>query len=77
MRSVYGVDSDLKEADVAITAGCNMAYAAAIMSLAGQGDEVILPVPWYVYTSHIPHNPTQHLSLGTSTISGPSLPRSS
>ncbi|SMH29942.1 aminotransferase [Maritimibacter sp. HL-12] len=32
---------------VAITAGCNQAFAAAIATLAGPGDEVILPVPWY------------------------------
>ncbi len=32
---------------VAITAGCNQAFAAAIATLAGAGDAVILPVPWY------------------------------
>jgi len=32
---------------VAITSGCNQAFAAAIASLAGPGDEVILPTPWY------------------------------
>ncbi|MBW7921807.1 MAG: aminotransferase [Rubellimicrobium sp.] len=32
---------------VAITAGANQAYAAAIATLCGEGDEVILPVPWY------------------------------
>ncbi|MDM7458305.1 MAG: aminotransferase [Paracoccus sp. (in: a-proteobacteria)] len=32
---------------VAITQGCNQAFCAAITSLAGPGDEVILPVPWY------------------------------
>ena len=32
---------------VAITAGCNQAFAAAIAAIAGEGDEVILPVPWY------------------------------
>jgi len=32
---------------VAITAGCNQAFAAAMATLAGPGDEVILPVPWY------------------------------
>lgn len=34
-------------AQVAITAGCNQAYCAAMMAIAGQGDEIILPVPWY------------------------------
>ena len=32
---------------VAITSGCNQAFAAAIVSLCGEGDEVILPVPYY------------------------------
>ncbi|MHA6262099.1 aminotransferase [Arenibacterium sp. CAU 1754] len=32
---------------VAITSGCNQAFAAAISALTGQGDEVILPTPWY------------------------------
>jgi aspartate/methionine/tyrosine aminotransferase len=34
-------------AQVAITAGCNQAFAAAIACLTDQNDEVILPVPWY------------------------------
>lgn len=32
---------------VAITSGCNQAFAAAIMALTDEGDEVILPSPWY------------------------------
>ncbi|WP_226780856.1 aminotransferase [Oceaniglobus trochenteri] len=32
---------------VAITSGCNQAFAAAIATIAGKGDEVILPTPWY------------------------------
>lgn len=32
---------------VAITSGCNEAFAAAIATLAGDGDEVIIPTPWY------------------------------
>ena len=32
---------------VAITQGCNQAFCAAISVLAGAGDEVILPTPWY------------------------------
>ena len=32
---------------VAITAGCNQAFAATIAALCGEGDAVILPVPWY------------------------------
>lgn len=32
---------------VCITSGCNQAFAAAISTLTGEGDEVILPTPWY------------------------------
>lgn len=32
---------------VAITAGCNMAFAAVMNTLAQPGDAVILPLPWY------------------------------
>lgn len=32
---------------VAITSGCNQAFAAALAALTTQGDEVILPTPWY------------------------------
>ncbi len=32
---------------VAITSGCNQAFAATIASLCGVGDGVILPTPWY------------------------------
>jgi aspartate/methionine/tyrosine aminotransferase len=32
---------------VAITSGCNEAFAAALATLAGEGDEVLLPTPWY------------------------------
>lgn len=34
-------------ADVAVTPGCNMAFCAALATLAGPGDAVLLPVPWY------------------------------
>ena len=33
--------------NVAITQGCNQAFCAALSTLAGPGDEVILPTPWY------------------------------
>ncbi|WP_144055559.1 aminotransferase [Octadecabacter antarcticus] len=33
--------------NVAITSGCNQAFAAAISTLCAEGDEVILPVPYY------------------------------
>ena len=32
---------------VAITQGCNQAFTAVMSTLAGTGDEVILPTPWY------------------------------
>ena len=41
----YG--GSITDRQVAITAGCNQAFAAAIFSIAGEGDEVILPTPWY------------------------------
>ncbi|KIC48575.1 aminotransferase [Tateyamaria sp. ANG-S1] len=33
--------------NIAITSGCNQAFAAAIATLCDEGDEVILPTPWY------------------------------
>jgi len=33
--------------EVAVTAGCNQAFCAAIATLAAPGDAVLLPVPWY------------------------------
>ncbi|MEP3346062.1 MAG: aminotransferase [Litoreibacter sp.] len=41
----YG--GDIVEAEVAITSGCNQAFAAIISTLCAAGDEVILPTPWY------------------------------
>ncbi|RID93833.1 aminotransferase [Gemmobacter lutimaris] len=34
-------------AQVAVTQGCNQAFTAVMSTLAGAGDEVILPTPWY------------------------------
>ena len=42
---LYG--GTIRADQVAITQGCNQAFSAAINSLAGAGDEVILPTPWY------------------------------
>jgi aspartate/methionine/tyrosine aminotransferase len=42
---IYGGTVD--GAQVAITSGCNQAFAATIAALCGEGDEVIVPVPWY------------------------------
>jgi aspartate/methionine/tyrosine aminotransferase len=43
--AAYG--GSIAEAQVAITSGCNQAYSAALMTLCDEGDEVILPVPYY------------------------------
>ena len=43
--SVYG--GQVAPEQVAITQGCNQAFCATIATLAGAGDEVILPTPWY------------------------------
>ncbi len=43
--AAYG--GDLSDTQVAITSGCNQAFCAAITALASEGDEVILPTPWY------------------------------
>jgi aspartate/methionine/tyrosine aminotransferase len=43
--AAYGGQID--EANVCITAGCNQAFCAAMMTLTTEGDEVILPTPYY------------------------------
>ena len=45
LSAIYGgrVSAD----DVAITAGCNQAFSLAVSALAGPGDEVIVPLPYY------------------------------
>ncbi|MFN3273684.1 MAG: aminotransferase [Paracoccus sp. (in: a-proteobacteria)] len=42
-----GYGGQVAPAQVAITQGCNQAFCAVMTSLAGAGDEVILPTPWY------------------------------
>ncbi len=37
----------IHDSQVAITQGCNQAFTAIMSTLAGAGDEVILPTPWY------------------------------
>ena len=37
----------IRDTQVAITQGCNQAFCAVMSTLAGTGDEVILPTPWY------------------------------
>ncbi|MBN9886416.1 aminotransferase [Salipiger abyssi] len=41
----YG--AEVSPGRVAITAGCNQAFAATLAALCGEGDEVLLPTPWY------------------------------
>ncbi|NDV99200.1 aminotransferase [Salipiger sp. PrR002] len=41
----YG--AEVRPENVAITAGCNQAFAASISAICGEGDEVLLPTPWY------------------------------
>jgi aspartate/methionine/tyrosine aminotransferase len=51
MKYVYGSKDklvDIKCEEVALTAGCNAAFMAAVMVIAERGDEIILLVPWYV-----------------------------
>ncbi len=43
--SSYG--GQVHPSQVAITSGCNQAFAAAIATLCTEGDEVIIPVPYY------------------------------
>ncbi|MBO9410628.1 MULTISPECIES: aminotransferase [unclassified Ruegeria] len=40
-------DAEVQPSQVAITSGCNQAFAAAISALTEEGDEVLLPTPWY------------------------------
>lgn len=43
--AAYG--GEIAPSQVAITSGCNQAFCAVMATLAGEGDEVILPTPWY------------------------------
>ncbi len=43
--AAYG--GDVAAHNIAITSGCNQAYAASLATLCAEGDEVILPVPYY------------------------------
>lgn len=40
-------EARIDPAETAMTAGCNMAFFAAMMLLAHRGDAVLLPTPWY------------------------------
>ncbi|HAB38907.1 MAG TPA: aminotransferase [Rhodobacteraceae bacterium] len=41
----YGALTEIE--NIAITSGCNQAFAATIATLCDESDEVILPTPWY------------------------------
>jgi len=43
--AAYG--GTIAPSNVAITSGCNQAFAAAIATICAEGDEVIIPVPYY------------------------------
>lgn len=45
IAGIYG--GAVAPGQVAISSGCNQAFSAAIAALTGEGDEVILPTPWY------------------------------
>jgi aspartate/methionine/tyrosine aminotransferase len=45
MGRSYG--AGIPASQVAITTGCNQAFAAAIMAVAEAGDSVVIPTPWY------------------------------
>ncbi|MEM9047682.1 MAG: aminotransferase [Pseudomonadota bacterium] len=43
--AAYG--GDIAPADVAVTAGCNQAFCAALATVAAPGEAVMIPYPWY------------------------------
>jgi aspartate/methionine/tyrosine aminotransferase len=45
IAATYG--AAIGPADVAITAGCNLAFAMTMATVAAPGDAVMLPAPWY------------------------------
>ena len=45
VAALYG--GDVAAGDVAITAGCNLAFLAAALAVARAGEAVLLPAPWY------------------------------
>ncbi|MBO0902199.1 aminotransferase [Jiella sonneratiae] len=45
VSAIYG--ARIEAGQIAVTAGCNQAFFAAMIAVAGAGDAVILPTPWY------------------------------
>ncbi|MCB1405827.1 MAG: aminotransferase [Rhodobacteraceae bacterium] len=44
-QALYG--GSIRADQIALTSGCNQAFCATVATLAGPGDQVILPTPWY------------------------------
>jgi aspartate/methionine/tyrosine aminotransferase len=40
-------NGSIKDTEVAITSGCNLAAAVTFHALASPGEAVVLPTPWY------------------------------
>ena len=40
-------EGTVSPAQVAVTSGCNQAFSATISAICAEGDEVLLPTPWY------------------------------
>ncbi|KAM0749954.1 PLP-dependent transferase [Meredithblackwellia eburnea MCA 4105] len=49
VNSSYGITEGraVKEEEITLTAGCNLAFYATMVTIAKAGDEVIVPTPWY------------------------------
>ena len=47
LRQVFAADTGVEPGRVAITAGCNQAFFATLLTLAPRGSAVLLPTPWY------------------------------
>ncbi|PWN47606.1 PLP-dependent transferase [Violaceomyces palustris] len=45
--SLEGGPNQVAPENIAITAGCNLAFAATVMSLAKAGEAIVVPTPWY------------------------------
>ena len=45
VSGIYGAPIDARQ--IAITSGCNQAFFAAMIAVAGAGENVVLPRPWY------------------------------
>ncbi|XDA99534.1 aminotransferase [Sulfitobacter sp. LCG007] len=46
-RTALHYRGEVSARQIAITSGCNQAFAAAIAALCAEGDEVVIPTPWY------------------------------